>query len=594
MCLALSRADLVPPTLRPAADLIAEGRALAREWRLGSNLFLREAGVATEAEYKRRKAAAGRVMQHAHIGFRSVERTCAAMSEVHRACLQRGVTVDRFGITLDWSMGYPTALRAERPRGTGIVFDGPEDFQRIADAAPAATHFGDFMIGLPAAVENTRAALAAGVTAIGNLGQYFTFRLPYWDDDRATTEATIVALSLVAAQPAEVLVHSNLDDGFAGLFADVSSSLGMVLIEKYTVEELIGARVSHCYGHHFSQPLLRLAFHQAVAELSDSTGTMIFGNTVSYRSTPAANYASLANYLQADVWALRRRPTGHAINPVPVTENERIPDVDEIIDAQVFAARLIEQATASEALVDRGVVDEVAAKLVEGGRRFAQDVLAGLGDLGVDLSDAAELMLALRRVGPRRLEGHFGAAKVGGSMPSTIVVAAWLQELDDAAAAWARGLKQDFRRRIRRAALRACVGTTDVHEHGKCLVERALTKLGVLIIDGGVSTDPEELVAVATDQGADFIAISTYNGIALRYAGDVARCLARADLDIPVCIGGRLNQVPDDSNSGLPVDVTDDIRALGLTPCASLDDLTPLLRRLAEVPTAQQRKTRRS
>ena len=101
MCLALSRVDLVPPTLRPAADLIAEGRALAREWRLGSNLFLREAGVATEAEYKRRKAAAGRVMQHAHIGFRSVERTCAAMSEVHRACLQRGVTVDRFGITLD-------------------------------------------------------------------------------------------------------------------------------------------------------------------------------------------------------------------------------------------------------------------------------------------------------------------------------------------------------------------------------------------------------------------------------------------------------------------------------------------------------------
>jgi methylmalonyl-CoA mutase cobalamin-binding subunit len=321
---------------------------------------------------------------------------------------------------------------------------------------------------------------------------------------------------------------------------------------------------------------------------------MIFGNTVSYRSTPAVNYASLANYLQADVWALRRRPTGHAINPVPVTENERIPDVDEIIDAQVFAARLIEQATASEALVDRGVVDEVAAKLVEGGRRFAQDVLAGLGDLGVDLFDAAELMLALRRVGPRRLEGHFGAAKVGGSMPSTIVAAEWLQELDDAAAAWARGLKQDFKRRIRRAALMACVGTTDVHEHGKCLVERALTKLGVLIIDGGVSTDPEELVAVATDQGADFIAISTYNGIALRYAGDVARCLARADLDIPVCIGGRLNQVPDDSNSGLPVDVTDDIRALGLTPCASLDDLTPLLRRLAEVPTAQQRKTRRS
>ena len=119
MSLALTRADLVPPTLRPAADLIAEGRALAREQRLGSNLFLREAGVASEAEYKRRKAADGRVMQHAHIGFRSVERTCAAMAEVYRTSVERGVTVDRFGVTLDWSMGYPTALRASGPAARG-------------------------------------------------------------------------------------------------------------------------------------------------------------------------------------------------------------------------------------------------------------------------------------------------------------------------------------------------------------------------------------------------------------------------------------------------------------------------------------------
>ena len=102
------------------------------------------------------------------------------------------------------------------------MLDGPEDFARITGAAPAAAHFGDFMMGLPGAVENTKAALAAGATAIGNLGQYFTFRLPYWDDDVATTEATLVALGLVAAQDAEILVHSNLDDGFAGLFADAS------------------------------------------------------------------------------------------------------------------------------------------------------------------------------------------------------------------------------------------------------------------------------------------------------------------------------------------------------------------------------------
>ena len=131
-------------------------------------------------------------MQHAHIGFRSLERTLEAMAEVHRRCAElKDVTVDRFGITLDWSMGYPEAMRADAPRGTGIVLTGPGDFRRITEAVPAATHFGDFMLGLPGALENTKAALEAGATALGNLGQYFTFRLPGWDDDVATTEATV-------------------------------------------------------------------------------------------------------------------------------------------------------------------------------------------------------------------------------------------------------------------------------------------------------------------------------------------------------------------------------------------------------------------
>ena len=97
------------------------------------------------------------------------------------------------------------------------------------------------------------------------------------------------------------------------------------------------------------------------------------------------------------------------------------------------------------------------------------------------------------------------------------------------------------------------------------------------VIDGGVSSDPETLVRRAVDGGADVIAISTYNGVALRYARDVIGCLAGAGLTIPVCIGGKLNQIPEDSNSGLPVDVTGEIRALGVEPCPSLDALASML-----------------
>ena len=147
-----------------------------------------------------------------------------------------------------------------------------------------------------------------------------------------------------------MLVHSNLDDGFAGLFADVSSALGMVLVEKYIVEDLIGARVSHCYGHHFTSPL-------TAARLPPGAGTEV---SDTHRHHDLRQHGELPLRRRPPTTPASRaicRPTsgrcgagrrGHAINPVPVTENERIPDVDEIIDAQLFAARLVEHATRAE------------------------------------------------------------------------------------------------------------------------------------------------------------------------------------------------------------------------------------------------------
>ena len=128
--------------------------------------------------------------------------------------------------------------------------------------------------------------------------------------------------------------------------------------------------------------------------------------------------------------------------------------------------------------------------------------------------------------------------------------------------------------------LTVCIGTTDVHEHGKYLVEQALEGLGVAIADAGVAVDPEALVARAAETGADAIAVSTYNGVALRYAQAVKAAMAARGLALPVLIGGRLNEVPNDSNSGLPVDVTKDIADLGCLPCADLDEMLAALRSL--------------
>ena len=100
------------------------------------------------------------------------------------------------------------------------------------------------------------------------------------------------------------------------------------------------------------------------------------------------------------------------------------------------------------------------------------------------------------------------------------------------------------------------------------------------IIDAGVAVDAEILVDRAVDTGCDAIAVSTYNGVALGYAKAVLAAMTARGVTLPLLIGGRLNEVPRDSNSGLPVDVTPDLSALGCYPCADMDDMKAALDRI--------------
>ena len=59
------------------------------------------------------------------------------------------------------------------------------------------------------------------------------------------------------------------------------------------------------------------------------------------------------------------------------------------------------------------------------------------------------------------------------------------------------------------------------------------------MIDAGVSADPDDVALRATE--ADFVAVSTYCGVALDYAQDLRREMVRVGLEIPIFIGGRLN-----------------------------------------------------
>jgi hypothetical protein len=267
-------------------------------------------------------------------------------------------------------MGYPAALRRGKPKGTGLILDSADAFRALTQMAPVAPHFGDFVMGTPAALENTAAALQAGATVIGNLGQYFTFRLPHWDGDGETTLSTVRALGLIAAQKVEVLVHSNLDDGFAAWFSDLASALGAAAIERYVVEELIGARVAHCFGHTFGDPVTRLAFQRALAVVNPTPGSMLYGNTTAYDASDAGNYGALAGYLLVDLMGQATKPSGHAVNPVPVTEAQRIPAPQEVIAAHLAGRRLAEKLPGLLPLFDESKAMALVPALLAGAEAF--------------------------------------------------------------------------------------------------------------------------------------------------------------------------------------------------------------------------------
>ena len=578
----LSRDKILPePDLPNGTELLAEGAALAKAWSVGPSPFLKEMGVASEIEYKQRRMAEKAVMQHAQIGFRDREKSRRAYGSIWEECSRKGVRVDRYGLCLDWAMALPRALREKATRATGMILPAVEDFVALTEVAPVAPHFGDFVLGFPAALENTQGALAAGSTAIGNLGQYFTFRIPGWDDDIETTRATVRAIGLIARQPVPVIVHSNLDDGFAAQFTDLTSCLGMVILEKSVITGLTGAPMGHCFGNHFSNPLTRFAFHRAMSMIADGPGTMLYGNTTSYRGGAAENYASLASYLLVDVIGQRLFPTGHAINPVPVTENERIPEIDEVVDAQLFAGNLVQRGRVYEPLIDFTEIDRIASVLVEGGKRFAANVTRGLANAGVDQTDVFEMLLSLRRLGARYLEREYGVGEKNArgardpAVPTTV-----LSEIHDMAEAALSAVTVPEREALRGAGQRVLVATSDVHEHGKILIEEMLKQLDVESLDGGVSTDPEKVAALVEETGATAIAISTYNGVALDYYRKLQRELEARGLKTPILIGGRLNQIPESSNSSLPVDVGDQLQDAGAVVCREASQLVPSLLRL--------------
>lgn len=547
-------------------SLFSQADAIAKTIAIGETLFMKEKGVKSEAEYKQKMAKTGRIMKHTHIGWNHWESTVKGTKQVYEELKKRGSYVDRFGYCLDWIMGVPAEFRHMLPPGTGLIFKNKEEWLKIGAEVPVQPHLGDHMICSLNSLENTQFALEAGVTTIGNISHYYTYEYPGLDMEEERVINMIKAIRLMGNFKGQgTVIHSNVDDGFGSQFHDIANLVGWVLLERYIVETLLGAGLSHCFGNLFSDPMLRIIFNHTMWETNQTKtpGSMIYGNTIDFGTDLDSNYGALVSFSMADCMGQAKLPTGHAVTVIPVTEALRVPSPAEIVQAHMTVDMAFKKAKHYGEFIDWAKVESQKNLLVTCGKIFFERVLNGLDDLNVDIQHAGEVFAALKAIGVEQLEQVFGVGQkektaMRNRVPIHSTNIVWtIRNKQERICEKIKDLDKSL------DGYKVIVCSTDVHEFGKEIIKNILVKAGATVFDLGGNALSKDIFDTLIETESSHVIISTFNGIALRYATEIVKGLGERNLSAKIIMGGLLNECSDESD--LPLDVTAQLEAMGIS-----------------------------
>ena len=560
-------------------EVFSQVDKLASEITIGETLFFKEHGVKSEAEFKKRAIKEGYISKHSHLGWNSWDETARNIEYIYNALQKRGSYLTRMGVIFDWVMGVPEEHRHKLQPGTGLIFKNPDEWKAIGQIVPIQPHMSDHMIGCPNALENARFALEAGVTSIGNVSHYFTYEYPGINLERERTIQSMMGFALMGKFDGTI-IHSNLDDGFGNQMHDLANLTGWVLIERYLVEELLGASMTFSYGNLFSSPISRILFNLAIdaTNTKGTPGTMVFGNTIDYGLDFSKNYGALSSFSLADAICQRHNPTGHAVASVPVTEAMRVPTPDEIVDGHLCIDMMIEKSKFLEPFMDWSKIYAERDILLAGGNLFFERVMNGISDMGFDITHAGEVFAALKAIGPEQLEINFGVGRkdkmaLRGRAPlrPTDIVKT-LQEKQRNTFSLLGNVDRQLE------GMKVLVGSTDIHDYGKEMIKSMCNAAGAVVFDLGTYITPEEIMENIMETESKVVVISTYNGIALSFATEVVNLLKKNELDTLMIMGGLINENPD--GGSLAVDVSDSVKALGVDTQNRMETIIPTIRKV--------------
>lgn len=574
---------LLPRDMPDGRALLDEGRRLGESVHVGTSLLCQAHGVRSEVEYKKKMIESGRLMTSMNIGMKTWAETEAALEKIHTMSEQRGFRIDRYQMQLDRRMGLPKKYWSRAAKETGPMLETERDWRATAHTVPIQPQLGDMMIGSPASVHNAIQALQAGVYYIGNMSQ-FNWKYPAWPGDDVEQMAEMVkALGLMASKvDDDAMMQSYLEDGYPGQFKDYCSYIGWALFERYIIHEVIGGKLSIAFGGLTHSPVSKTAVILALEKIkpANTYNSFYHCNTTAYSPEVDENFAVLSVDDLYLMLAQLKTKSGAATLSIPVTEALRIPTWEEIVQVQTVAHRVAADTERLMESINWPYIEALSDKMIDGGQRFYENLMQGLDELGVDMKDPLKILLAVRRLGAPEIENRYGV----GELPTS--------DTDLYEPIIATDTFEDFvRRRSRvRSIFASCevpqantvklvIGSTDIHEYAMFLLVEALKSLGVEPIVAGTSVDPDEFADLALEAGADAILVSTHNGMALTYAKQLQKEISDRSLNIPIAMGGTLNQDIEDEPA--PIDVKEDLVDLGIRVCNDVTDVLEIVREAA-------------
>jgi methylmalonyl-CoA mutase cobalamin-binding subunit len=299
---------------------------------------------------------------------------------------------------------------------------------------------------------------------------------------------------------------------------------------------------------------------------------MIYGNTVDHRPGDRShNQAAVTKQLTCDIALQLRRPTGHAVNPVPLTEAERIPSAAEIVEVHLLAHEIEHDVRTSPDVYDWAHLDKLGAATAAYAIEFRDRALAAFDDDGVDVADAAQVLLALRRTSMGDLERRVDL----GAPPEIARLEPWK----------ASHVRKMAERLIADAprldGMRVVLAVLEVHDLVRDALARVLPRAGAEVILLGANAPVDSIVRAANEEDADAIVLGVYNGNALALGQRLADNARAERWGGTIYMGGILNQ---DTGQGLPIDARSALTRLGVH---CVDDIGQLLGLLGNVNTGR-------